>query len=212
MSSSGVVHTAEVDLAYETLGGPTRLVPVVAVNGGPGLTHAYMVQNDVWTRFARTRQVIFYDQRGDGKSTRVAPGAPQTMDAQVADLDAVRAALHADKIDLVGDSYGGFVVLAYTLAHPEHVRRLVVSDGLPSYKAIVHPLPDIFPDLVADEAEKLKAMPKGQAADDYDFRVHLRECFYSPELAERYLSRFKDFGLNSAVGAAAAQATLNLEV
>ena len=117
-TSTGMAHTAEVDLAYEVLGSGNALPPIVAVNGGPGLTHAYMVQNDVWKRMAAGRRVVFYDQRGNGRSTRLEANAPQTMEAQVADLEAVRVALHADKIDLVGDSFGGFVVLAYTLAHP----------------------------------------------------------------------------------------------
>ena len=199
-SSSGVAHTADVDLAYEVLGTDHTLPPIVAVNGGPGLTHAYMVQNDLWSQVAAHRTVVFYDQRGVGHSTRMIANAPQTVEAQVADLDAVRTALHAEKVDLVGDSYGGFLVLAYTLAHPDHVRRLVVSDGLPGWGVIVHPMPDIFPDLEAAADAHLKDMPKGTEADEYGFRVHLRKCFVSPEIAERYLSHFHDLGLNSAVG------------
>lgn len=207
-----MVHTPEVDLAYYVLGGDTGLPPVVAVNGGPGLTHAYMVQNDLWTRLAATRRVVFYDQRGNGKSTRVQANAPQTMDAQVADLDAVRVALHAEKVDLVGDSFGGFVVLAYTLAHPEHVRRLVVSDGLPGWKAIVHPMSDIFPDVEAEAEAELKGMPKGVKADEFSFRSHIRKCFYSPELAEKYLSHYTDLGFSSAVSGQVGAATQDLDL
>jgi proline iminopeptidase len=210
--STGTVHTAEADLAYEVLGTSTALPPIVAVNGGPGLTHAYMVQNDVWNRLAAGRRVVFYDQRGDGKSTRLQANAPQTMDSQVADLEAVRSALHADKIDLVGDSFGGFVVLAYTLAHPEHVRRLVVSDGLPGWTAIVHPMSDIFPDLEAQTTAELKAMPKGTKADEFSFRAHIRKCFYSPELAAKYLDHFSDLGFNSAVSEQVGAATQDLDL
>lgn len=211
-SAQGMVHTPEVDLAYEVMGSDRTLPPVVAVNGGPGLTHAYMVQNDLWARVAQRRTVVFYDQRGDGRSTRVTAGAPQTLAAQVADLDAVRGALHADKVDLVGDSYGGLLVLAYTLAHPEHVRRLVVSDGLPGWGVIVHPMPEIFPDLDVEEAAHLKALPKGKQADEYDFRMHLRKCFVSPAIAERYLSHFQDLGLNTAVGGAVEAATRGVDL
>ena len=115
-----------------------------------------MVQNDLWDRVARDREVVFYDQRGNGESTLLAPNAPQTMDAQVADLEALRAHLQLDKVDLVGDSFGGFVALAYTLAHPDHVHRLVVSDGVPGWKAIAHPMPEIFPDLEEQEASQGK--------------------------------------------------------
>lgn len=210
--AAALAHTPEVDLGYQTLGSDRTLPPIVAVNGGPGLTHAYMVQNDLWERVARRRTVVFYDQRGMGRSTRLAPGAPQTLEAQVADLDAVRAALKADQIDLVGDSFGGLVVLAYALAHPEHVRRLVVSDGLPGWNAVVHPMPQVYPDLDAEEEAHLKNLPKGKAADDYGFRMHLRKCFYSPELAERYLNGFRDFGLNAAIGEQVDAASHNVDL
>ncbi|MGI4827674.1 MAG: alpha/beta fold hydrolase [Janthinobacterium lividum] len=210
--SSRLVHTAEVDLAYDALGSGTKLPPIIAVNGGPGLTHAYMVQNNIWERLAQNRQVIFYDQRGNGRSIRLASNAPQTMVAQVADLEAIRVSLHAETIDLVGDSFGGFIVLAYTLAHPDHVHRLVVSDGLPGWKAIVHPMPDIFPDIDAQAEARMKILPKGKEADEYNLRAHLRKCFYSPELADRYLSHFHDLGFNAAVSDQVNAATQDLDL
>ena len=68
------MHTTEVDLAYETLGTNQTLPPVFAANGGPGLTHAYMVQNDLWNKVAAQRMVVFYDQRGDDNRS----ASPQT--------------------------------------------------------------------------------------------------------------------------------------
>jgi len=88
---TGSVSSPDVDLAYWVLGAPQAATPVIAVNGGPGLSHIYMLQNDVWQRLAKGRQIVFYDQRGTGASTLRNPDAPQTMEAQVADLDAVRA-------------------------------------------------------------------------------------------------------------------------
>ena len=52
---SGSVHTAEVDLGYETFGVAGTEIPIIAVNGGPGLSHAYMMQNDLWQRVAKHR-------------------------------------------------------------------------------------------------------------------------------------------------------------
>ena len=210
--TKGVVHTQEVDLAYETLGTPGTQTPIIAINGGPGLTHAYMVQNDLWDRVAHSRQVIFYDQRGNGASKLLTPNAPQTMDAEVADLDALRAHLHLEKVDLVGDSFGGFVALAYTLAHPDRVHRLVVSDGLPGFKAIAHPMPEIFPDLEEQEAAKEKELGSGQAAADYGLRVHIRKCFYSPELADKYLNGIADLGLNPTTGEQVSKATEDVDL
>lgn len=132
----GSVHTPEVDLGYETFGASGAEIPIIAVNGGPGLSHAYMMQNDLWQRVAAHRLVVLYDQRGTGASKHLQPNAPQSMEAQVADLDAVREALTLDHVAVLGDSYGGMIAMAYAAAHPEHVARLILSDSAaPSWKA-----------------------------------------------------------------------------
>src|ERR1700751_1290390 len=138
----GVIHRPEVEIGYETFGVRGATMPVIAVNGGPGLSHAYMMMNDLWEQVGRDRLTILYDQRGTGASQKVAAGASQTMDTQVADLEAVRAHFGIEKVALVGDSYGGFLVMAYAARHPEHVAKLVLSDSPPpSFKTMVHLLP-----------------------------------------------------------------------
>src|SRR2546430_620322 len=82
--AKGVAHTGQVDIAYETFGTPATpgkaatALPVIAVNGGPGLSHVYMVQNDVWERIARNRMVVLYDQRGTGASKHLQAGVSQS--------------------------------------------------------------------------------------------------------------------------------------
>ena len=38
--ATGVAHTDQVDLGYETFGAKGTALPIVAINGGPGLSHA----------------------------------------------------------------------------------------------------------------------------------------------------------------------------
>jgi proline iminopeptidase len=214
--AKGVAHSEQVDIAYETLGTRGTALPVVAVNGGPGLSHAYMVQNDLWERIARHRLVVFYDQRGIGAS-KPAPGATallQTMDAQVADLDAVRQALKLEKVVLVGDSYGGLLSMAYAAAHPEHVAKLVLSDSPgPSWKSIVHVLPEVFPDVQEENAqEEQKLGPTTEAAARAGLRNHFRMIFYSPEKRDAYMSHMGDLGFEPAVGQAVGNASADLDL
>ncbi len=54
-----------------------------------------------------------------------------TIDA-IADLDAVRAALGADKIDLVGISYGTRVAQQYARRYPTHTRAVVLDSVAPN--------------------------------------------------------------------------------
>ncbi len=216
---TGTVHTPEVDLVYYTYGSPSAALPVIAVNGGPGLSHAYMVQNDLWQRVAQHRLVVLYDQRGTGASKRLRPSAPQTMAAQVADLEAIRAALHLDKVALVGDSYGGFLSMAYTAAHPERVARLVLSDSPPpNMKEMVHLLPQVFPDTIqSGEAEdKRLSAPNTPAANEAAAQAslvnHFRMIFYSPEKRDQYLAHMGDIGFVPAVAEAVSQSAESLDL
>ena len=212
--AKGAVHTDQVDLGYETFGAQSTALPVIAVNGGPGLSHAYMVQNDLWERIARQRLVVFYDQRGTGASKRLQPGAPQTMDAQVADLEAVRAKLGLDKVALVGDSYGGLLSMAYAASHPEHVAKLVLSDSPgPSWKKIVHVLPQVFPDIEEQNSQEQQRLgPMTEAAAQAGLKNHFRMIFYSPEKRDAYMNHMGDLGFEPSVAEAVAKATADLDL
>jgi proline iminopeptidase len=210
----GSVRTPEVDLGYETLGVAGAEIPIIAVNGGPGLSHAYMMQNDLWQRVAAHRLVILYDQRGTGASKHVQSNAPQNMDAQVRDLDAVRGALALDRVAVLGDSYGGMIAMAYATAHPEHVARLILSDSAaPSWKDMVHLLPQVFPDQQERgdaDIKRLAADP--EAAAQAALVNHMRMMFYSSDLRDAYLAHMGDLGFVPAVGQAVQQATENLDL
>jgi proline iminopeptidase len=213
-ASTGIVATPDVDLTYETYGAPSALTPVIVANGGPGLSHVYMLQNNVWTRrLAHNRQIVFYDQRGTGKSKRVKPDAPFGMDAQVADMEAVRAKFGFQKFDLVGDSYGGLLAMAYAAAHPERVEKLVLSDSAaPAWKDIVHILPDVFPDVMEQIAASQKNSTPTTASPDQGIRNHFRMLFYSEAARDAYLASAKDLGATPEVGAAVQKATRNLDL
>ncbi len=179
------------------LGQSGTALPIIAINGGPGLSHAYMMQNDLWERIGRNRLVVLYDQRGTGASKRMQAGILQTMDAQVADLDAVRQTLGLNKFALLGDSYGGLVAMAYAAAHPEHVAKLILSDSPgPSWQSIVHLLPDVFPDIEEQNTqEEQKLGPTTEAAARAGLRNHFRMIFYSPEKRDAYMSHMGDLGI-----------------
>jgi len=214
IAPTGHVQTPEVDLAYWVYGAskPTA-TPIFAVNGGPGLSHSYMVQNDVWLRLAAHRQVMLYDQRGDGASKLLNPAVPQTMDAQVADLDAIREHLHFAKIDLCGDSFGGLLVIAYAAAHPEHVHKLIISDGLASWKDIVHLFPQVFPDkLEANEAAAKASTATPEAQAQQGLRDHFDMIFYSRAKLATYIANAKDLGFSPATAQAVSKATAAIDL
>ncbi|HEY3803594.1 MAG TPA: alpha/beta hydrolase [Kofleriaceae bacterium] len=74
---------------------------------------------------AEHASVLLYDLRGHGLSERPTSGY------RVADFVADLAALTADtgEIDLVGNSFGGLVALAFAAAYPARVRKLALIDA-----------------------------------------------------------------------------------
>ena len=72
------------------------------VNGGPGFDHTYEHAavpgtTSAWDTLAKSRRVVFYDQRGNGRSGALKPGQSCTLADQIDDLDAVRAHLGATR-------------------------------------------------------------------------------------------------------------------
>lgn len=75
--------------------------------------------------FSDAMRVVTFDARGSGESEDVPPYShPQW----VADIDAIREHVGAEKIVMAGGSYGGFLAMEYTLAHPERVSALILRD------------------------------------------------------------------------------------
>lgn len=123
-----MVDTGEVRLRVRVVGPTAAAATVVTVHGGPGLSLEAMT---VFEGLAGAGQrVVGYDQRGAGRSTSPADG-DYGLDAQVADLEAVRLALGADTVQLIGQSWGGAIAAAYAASHLSNVSDLVLIGAIP---------------------------------------------------------------------------------
>ena len=74
------------------------------------------------------RTVVTFDQLGTGASEVPPADYAWSVAGAVADVDAIRRHFAVDRVDLLGHSWGGMLALQYTLDHPEHVGRLVLSN------------------------------------------------------------------------------------
>lgn len=126
--SEGYVVTADsVRLFYRVVGrGPDTLV---ALHGGPGVD-LESIYGD-FLRLAERHVVIFYDQRGAGRSTLPADTLKLTAERQVADLEAVRRHFGLRQVVLVAHSYGPLLAASYALSHPAAVRAMVFFGPVP---------------------------------------------------------------------------------
>jgi proline iminopeptidase len=102
---------------------------VIAIHGGPGVD-LESIAND-FAPLAERHVVVFYDQRGAGRSTLPADTASLTVARQVADLDAVRRHFRIERATLVAHSYGPLLAATYAIAHPDAVRRMVFFGPVP---------------------------------------------------------------------------------
>ena len=131
----------KVRIAFATAGeGPA----LVRVNNG--FTHLELDwDNPVWRHWSEAlverRLLVRYDPRGSGLSDRDVTDF--SLDAMVADLEAVADELKLRRFPLIGLCQGGAVAVAYAARHPERVSRLVLYD---SY---------LYGAFVADAGEKL---------------------------------------------------------
>ena len=81
-----------------------------------------------WLReLARDHSLVRYDERGNGLSDWDTPEL--SLDAFVDDLACVVDAAGVEHFDLLGISQGAAVAVAYSLRHPERVRRIVLLGG-----------------------------------------------------------------------------------
>jgi proline iminopeptidase len=76
-------------------------------------------------------RAVGYDPRGRGRSDPVAADTRVGIEADVADLEHLRATLGLERMALLGWSYFGAVVARYALAHPDRVDSLVLLGPLP---------------------------------------------------------------------------------
>ena len=117
-----------VQLFYHVEGsGPDTLV---MVSGGPGLSYRYM-SPDLGV-LTRGRTVIYFDQRGSGRSTVLQDAAQLTPALQVQDIDAVRQFFGLETMALAGHSGGANFAALYAAQHPARVERLLMLDPGPA--------------------------------------------------------------------------------
>ena len=103
--------------------------PVVMVHpGGPGIEW-HFVRMPLLEKYAT---VVYIEPVGTGASTRLKDPRGYTIDRYVEGVEGVRAHLDVPTFVLLGHSHGGFVAQAYALAHPEHLRGLILYDTSPT--------------------------------------------------------------------------------
>ncbi|WP_217712324.1 proline iminopeptidase-family hydrolase [Streptomyces sp. NA02950] len=171
-SAKGTVPFGEYRTWYRVTGelGAGR-PPVVAVHGGPGSTHDYLL--GLTALAAEGWPVVHYDQLGNGGSTHLPDRGADfwTVDLFLAELDNLLARLGiADDYVLFGQSWGGPLCASHAMGHPAGLRGLVVANAPASYPVWLSEMAVLRDRLPSDVQQTLL---RHEAAGTYDTEEYL---------------------------------------
>jgi proline iminopeptidase len=138
-----------VRLSYRTIGkGP----PVVVIHDGPGFEKSLMYGG--FDPLASDLRVIYYDQRGCGKSQPLSPVIPSTVEVNVEDLEALRRYFHLPKMSLAAHGWGAVIAIEYARKYGKYVESMILITPLSPFTPRP-PLERVADELAAEDRHRL---------------------------------------------------------
>jgi proline iminopeptidase len=172
-------------------------LPIVVLHGGPDFDYEYLLPElDV---LARRFRVIYYDQRGRGRSAEGVRPGDVTLDSEIDDLERVRRHFGLESMAVLGHSWGGVLAMEYASLHPERLTHLILMNTAPA----------TYADAAAFRADLKRRRPAGQVdamrslaesaefragdpvAESAYYRLHFAPGVQSTEQLERLLPRLR---------------------
>ena len=147
----GFVDVGGVLIYYKSLGAGS---PLLILHGGPGASHEYLLPYLI--PLAKTNRLVFIDERGSGKSTKLEDPSGYTVENMADDVETVRRSLGLGKISLLGHSYGGVLAQAYALKYQENLTHLILASTFHSTRQ----LNDVFKKMMAAMTPELRGRIK----------------------------------------------------
>ncbi len=97
------------------------------LNGGPGLPCNYL--RDPHTRLVdKGYRIVAFDQLGCGQSDKPEDPALWNISRYVEEVETVRKALGLENFHLLGQSWGGWLSIEYSLTYPDEIRSLILAN------------------------------------------------------------------------------------
>ena len=191
---------------YRIVGEKTDLAPLLLIHGGPGSTHNYF---EVLDPLAETshRQIISYDQIGCGESYVEGYKELWSLRTWTAELIALRQWLHLDRVHLLGQSWGGMLIMAYLIdCKPEGIESVILSSTLSSSALWSHEQQRLIAFMPVEEQE---AIAEAVRTGNFEAPAYLKAnehytALYADEItadSPECLRRKKRFGLESYIEA-----------
>ena len=180
-------------------------LPLLCINGGLHFGHDVL-----WPALAplsQHRQLIFFDQRGRGKSQQPPGSRKATIDHDAGDAKAIREALGIDRWNVLGHSWGGGIAMLYTAQDHAAVSKLVLVDAVgPTSEWLSHLHSRALGRLTGEKRDILDRLdPQDLHRDDIDAHAAYTSSLYPAWFADlEFGSIFSSPRANSPTGAAVA--------
>lgn len=169
--------------------------PIIVVHGGPDFDHTYLLPE--LDRLAESFRLVYYDQRGRGRSAEGVSAEDVTIESELDDLDLVRRHFGLGTVAVLGHSWGGVLAMEYAIRHPDRVSHLILLDTAPASAGDWQSFRDALGRLrpVADR-EAMEAIAATDAHQRGDLvaeaaynRIHFRMTVRQPELLDALVAR-----------------------
>jgi proline iminopeptidase len=126
MPREAFVHTDSAQLYYRDIGEGR---PILVIHGGPDFDHTYLLPE--MDLLARSFRLIYYDQRGRGRSARGVRPQDVTLRSEMEDMEVLRRHLQLDSVAVLGHSWGGVLAMEYATRHADRVSHLIMMNTAP---------------------------------------------------------------------------------
>ena len=170
--------------------------PLVILHGGPDFNHAYLLPE--MDRLASAFRLIFYDQRGRGRSSSGVVPEDVTIESEVDDLEKLRRHFSFPAISLLGHSWGALLALEYATRYPDRTSGLVLMNAAPVSHADLLFLRERRQEVEAESLAKMRVIASTREFADGDidveaeyYRIHFNAALSRPELVEAVVSRLR---------------------
>ena len=171
--------------------------PIVVLHGGPDFDHAYL--RPELDRLADAFRLVYYDQRGRGRSAEGVRPEDVTLASELDDLELVRSHFGLEPVAVLGHSWGGVLAMEYAVRHLERVSHLILLDTGPASAADWRVLreelvrrrdPRDQEEMNAIVATDAYARGDLEAEAEY-YRRHFRMTLRQPALLEALVARLR---------------------
>ncbi len=169
---------------------------IVVLHGGPDFDHNYLLPD--LDRLAGAYRLIYYDQRGRGRSSDQVLAEEVTLASELEDLDRVRHHFHLESPALLGHSWGAVLALEYAVRHPERVSRIILMNPAPASRSDVALFRKAYADKLAGDMDRQREIMASSAYKEGEpeavaarYRLHFRPALKRPEDYDKLMATMR---------------------